>query len=745
MAGLVWFSSVIFRCNGSERYRQIVLCFLGLLALLTVGETINAETTSKTPQGQGMIVIDNQTGYAVDVLYYNDATGSYTPFRHLSVGETLNEAVKSGSTWFFRVNGEAFIGKYMTTDESDQLLVLEATMLEGVGYPLPEARRAVSSTGVIGSTKPSPLPEVSFKSPPKNLPEKNAIPPQEEMLAEATPVPELLKWYEGPDDAVAIFSKDAKLVDVSDDNRFSLIKSTPDNTAKTTSVWFTKAIPGTNVHHLRNVHFLDRYVYIDQHAQDGWIPRFGPEGKSLPTARWRVKKGVYFTEIINDARPDLRLAVRNDSLVLSNKNYDSTEQSQRDSVAHQDGGAWALFDIKSFRELMSLKDGFVKMAENVEELERKEAERLAGIERKKQETTTAEAKRRAIARVPELLHGDSKQVVMRLGVGDIATNEHGSKLIEYSYAAPGFKPYLKANLGTSTLANNNQSVELMLEPKITAWVHKGKLYVRLQTPNNTRIDMRRGNKPSTDYPTDGNFYIAHVKMNAQFDYGREIHLSPIAENERTDAGTNQDTSRGLNFNIEEGVGADISESKGSSANFSALDYRVSGQRGPAEVAFVGSAQYDWHGCGLAVTVKSITNCTYEAPTDMYDPETQSLRQIKTIAHAMPGLETDTVFRVDYPNKQGLSDRLTLRLVVSTQLHMAKILPTTKENTKNKDWNDFVAGFTYVFRPDTWDFNKSFNNQKIIREALYKSVGFTQDEMFEYFLYIHIEDLKQFMD
>lgn len=740
--------------SGSRRQRSPLGLLLGLLAAFAIALSADARTPAGAEPSTGRIAVANQTGYGVDLLLYDAADSSYTPFRHLPAGENLSESVKPGQTWFFRVNGEAFIGQYTTTDAADQHVVLDAGTLQAVGYPLPQERSGESASGVVGTKKPAPLPDVPFEAPPEKVAEQAALPPPADKAAAETtePTRELRDWFEGPDDAIALVTHDAKLIDVSADGRFTAIKSTQENTAQTTAVWFAKEIPGTETYLLGNVHFFGRYVYIDQNAQDGWAPRLGAEAKDLPTGRWRLEKGSYFHAIVNDARPDLRLAVRNDRLVLSSKTYAEADAGVRDTVAHRDGGAFALFTVKSFRQLMSLKDGFVKMAQNIEELERKEAERLAQIERDKQEAAAAEARRRQIARVPQIAGGGMghDQIAMRVGVGDVYTNAHGSKQIDYSYRPPGvFQPYLHADIYNSAASiekrTPDQTAVLTLEPQISAWVHEGKLYVRVHTPDTTRIQMRHGKQPSTALPTDGNWYVSQVKMNLHFPYGREMHWFPKAESERTDAGVSQDSSEGVNFSFEEVVGADLSRSRGSNVNFGVMDYRVSGQRGPADDDFFGSVEYDWQGCGLAVTVKTTTNCTYTAPTDMYDPATQSLREIKKYAHALQGLETDTVFRVDYPSKQGLPDRLDLRLVVSTQFHMAKIVRSTEQNTENKGWHDFVAGFTYVWRPDKWDFDKSFEDQEIIREALYKPVGFTTDKQFQYWFFVHIEDLKPFMD
>lgn len=709
------------------------------LLLLTLFFLLLAQSASPRAESLSAITFKNQTDYSVEILEYDLAADSYSILNAVAAGQLIESQAKAGNIWFFVIDQDTTVTDYMITDEPVQTFALDNAALVAAGLI---TAKTDEDTENIGTKIPLPLPERTPTTTPP-FSEDDDLPIISPPVTDSTEVvhSEPGLWYEAPDDGIVITAKGNLFVNVTDQGRFSLVKTTSENTAKSTAVWFAQEDPETGTYTIRNTHFLDGVLYIDENSQPGWRPRFGAGGKGKAVAQWQLKKGAYYWEFINDARPDLVLSTQNGDVILSSRHKMDSEHA--DMKAFEEGKAWMLFSIKSFRSLMSISDSLVQMAENFAELERKEAARLAEIERKKQDAIAAEEKRREILRAPKIMGSSRTGIAMRLGVGEIVTNNDDSKMISYRYRPAGYQPYLQQEIYTSTDQDKGQNVQLTLEPTVTALVKDEELYIRVQTPATTSVEMRHGTQPASNFPTDGNFYIKDVNMYLDFPYGRETFKFPVAENQRTDAGVSQDSSEGVNFSFEEIVGADLSVSRGRNVNFSANDFEVSGKRGPAEDEFFGAVQYDWIGCGLAATVQTTNNCTYKSPVDMYDPDTQTLRDIKVIAQSMPGLETDTIFRVDR-KKQGLSDRLWMTISVQMQLHSAKIVKSTKENTKNKDWEDFKSGFTYVFRPDKWNFTKSFEEQELIKEALYKPIGFTYNMTFDYTLYIHIDDLKQYM-
>lgn len=730
--------------------RMILACALIVLpALLGAGQ-------------QKELIIENLTGYAVDVLYITEGKTGYTKHAMIEAGAIMVQPVTPNRTWYFRVLTDGIIGQYTTNANEKQRVILDQHVLDAAGIPAaPQPQQG--TRGSTGSLLPQPMPPPTFTKPSF---EPTPLPPKSEpSVQKAPPRGALVAWYDGaPPEARAITTNQTKLLNVGEDGLVSEVSSSKGNEAKTTAAFMLKGVPGKkDTYRIQNVYYLDRYLYLDDHATDNAPIRCGPDGETLPTGEWRIEKGQYYYSITNVAIPSLRIGVREGSAVASAKTYgieippqfadlDASDAEKKklafdmaDSTAYRAGDAFVLFDVKSFRSLLAMAPALEQWGKKMEALEKEREARRAAAQKAKEEAIAREKKRRALAAKPELSSFGHDSLSVRPGVGEVFETKEGYKAIKYKSAPDNQTPYLTADLRTSPNdPSKNQKMTLYIHPQIAAWVQDGGLYIAIDTDKETSIELRHGSTPSTDRPTDGNFYIGHVRMNIIPWEAKEVMIYPATENRQVGAGSNADTSKSLNVSAEEILGAGVSETKGSNFNFQAREYEVSGGRGPAGHEAHGSVQYEWHACGIADKVKTTENCTYATPVDLFDKETLGLRKLPKITQSMRGLETRTVLKTFIP-VSGLGDRQMIIFDVAVQLHMVQMVPSTKQNTTNKDWNDFKAGLTYIFRPDLWDFDKSFEDQHIIKEAKYKPIGLTYDSTFRLHLWIQIEDLKPFMD
>lgn len=729
--------------------RMILACALILLpALLGAGQ-------------QKELRIENLTGHPVDVLYIAEGTTDYTKHATIETGVIMTQPVTPNSTWYFRVPTGEIIGQYTTSADQKQRVILDQNVLDAAGVPAAPQPQP-GTLGANGSLLPLPMPPPTFTKPldePKPLP-----PPSEPRVQKAPPRGALVAWYDGaPPEARAITTNKTTLLNVEENGLVNEVSSSNDNTAKTTAAFMLKDVPGKkDTYRIQNVYYLDRYLYLDANATDNAPIRCGPEGETVPTGEWRLEKGQYFYSIMNAGIPSLRIGVRGGSAVASAKTYgvaippsiagaDLSDAEKKklaadmaDTTAYSAGDAFVLFDVKSFRSLLKMAPALEQWGKNMEALEKERKTRFEASQKAEKMAQERDARRRRLAAEPELNHSfGADNVGVRLGVGPVFETKEKYKAIKYKFAPDHTIPYLTTNLRTSDNPSKNQTMTLSINPTIAAWVQDGELYIAIDTDKETRIDLRYGTKPSTDMATDGNFYVGNVRMNIMTSEAKEVKMSPTAENREVSAGRSSDVSKGINASYEEIIGVDLSESKGSSFNFQSREYEVSGGRGPADHEAFGSVQYEWHGCGLADKPNTKQNCTYTTAVDLFDPETLELRKIPNIAQSMGGLDTGTVLKTRIP-VEGLSDRQLVSIEVAVQLHMARLVRSTKKNTENKDWKDIKAGATYLFRPDLWDFDKSFKDQHIIKEALYKPIGHTYDTTFRLHLWIQIEDLKPFM-
>ncbi len=705
---------------------------------------------------QAELWVENLTGYPVDVVYIAEGKTDYTKHTTIGIGEIMAQPVTPNFTWYFRVLRKD-IGEYTTNTNAKQKVILNQALLDDAG--IPEApKQGKDTSGTKGSLLPPPLQEPTFTKP---TGQPDALPPNFEPRAPVRGA--LVNWFDTVPEAIAILDKENKFLNFGENGLVNQVPSTADNTAKTTAAFLLQKIPGKkDTYHIQNIYYQDSFLYIDADAKENAPIHYGPEGEILPTGEWLVQKGQNYYSLINAANPSLRIGIRGNSAVVSAKTYgidippniaqlEASDEEKKtlafemaDHTAYQSGDAFILFDVKSYRALLDMAPALVKWGKDLQALEDERKARKEAAEKAGRERQAVELERRRLLAVPEMAGGGGfgqENLSIRLGVGNVYETKDGYKAIKYTFSDIA-RPYLTADLQTSDNPEENQFMDLFINPKVAAWVQDKDLYIAIDTGKETSINLRHGNdKASSDLETDGNWYVGEVRFNLGTSESKDVIIYPTTQIKEVGAGRSSDQTKGINVSVDEIVGINIDETKGSQVNFQAREYEVSGQH-VGDPRF-GNLQYVWDSCGLADKPKSTEECTYEGPVDLFDKETLSLRKIKKIAQAMPGLETRTVYQARIP-RSGLSSRQMVNFDVHVQAHMVKLLRTTRENTKNKDWNDFVAGFTYVFRPDLWDFNESFENQRIIKEARFKPVGFTFDKTFRIWLWIDIEDLKPFM-
>lgn len=568
----------------------------------------------------------------------------------------------------------------------------------------------------------SVLPEINPTAPPI-IPPEAKVPPKNPELATITERRAFKNqpWTESPHDSILAVPETGKgALTTNQHGQFEIVDLAQ---ARSGATWFFEQIGDKEQYYIRNVQEPDKFLYIDDATTDGVAPKFGPEGAQTINGRWNIAKDQfgYFDVITSDARPEFKLAFSDDTLTVTTNSGPGTDTN------------WLLQTVKGMKEFMGFMEenagAFVQMDENIKALDRQVAEQ------EKQRLQEEEAQRLAQQKIPWISGGGQGQnyLTMRMGFGNIEEPVPGEVYgLRYIYDAPQQARMTAGPFQTDTV--DKQTVELFLRPEVYAFVDNGKLYVRLKTSDGTILQMaKNGIKPAIT-STEGTYYLGGVRKQTWLYGGPAIRVSPVSTNTATDGGFSRDTTAGLDLSIES-FGGNYSESVGRNVNFSSLDYRVSGGFDR------GGASYDWEGCGLAVTVSTIDNCTYSGPLDLWDEDSASLRNMKDISLTMPLMITDSLFVVDTPKSQ-LQDSLNLNINVGVVLHA---VTTTKNSANNSDWDEFATGFTYVFRPDKWDFNESLEDQTHIRNNLTERTPYNTPASFTINLSLDITQLKPYMN
>ncbi|MBS0155886.1 MAG: hypothetical protein JSS38_14920 [Nitrospira sp.] len=140
--------------------RVILTCALMVLpALLGAGQ-------------QKELVIENLTGYPVDVLYIAEGNTDYTKHATVETGVIMTQPVMPNRTWYFRVLTGEIIGQYTTNANAKQRVLLDQDVLDAAGVPAaPQPQQ--DTIGTNGSRLPPPMPPPTFTKPseePKPLP-----------------------------------------------------------------------------------------------------------------------------------------------------------------------------------------------------------------------------------------------------------------------------------------------------------------------------------------------------------------------------------------------------------------------------------------------------------------------------------------------------------------------------------------------------------------------------------------------
>ncbi len=568
----------------------------------------------------------------------------------------------------------------------------------------------------------SVLPEITPSAPPV-IPPEAKVPPKNPELAAITERRAFKNqpWTESPHDSILVVPETGKgALTTNQHGEFEIVDLSQ---ARSGATWFFEQIGDKEQYYIRNVQEPDKFLYVDESTTDGAAPKFGPEGALTVNGRWNIAKDQfgYFDVITSDARPEFKLAFSGATLTVTTKSGPQTDTN------------WLLSSVKGMKEFMGFiednVDAFVQMDENIKALDRQVAEQ------EKQRLEEEESRRLAQQKTPWISGGGNGEnyLTMRMGFGNIEEPVPGKVYgLSYKYDAPRQPQIIAGPFQTDTV--DQQTVELSLRPEVYAFVDNGKLYVRLRTTDGTMLQMlKNGVKPAIS-DTEGTFYIGGLRNQTWLYGGPAIRVSPTSTNTSTDAGFSKDTTSGIDLSIES-FGGNYSESIGKNVNFSSLDYRISGGFEK------GGASYSWEGCGLAVTVSTIDNCTYSGALDMWDEDTASLRNMKDISLTMPLMITDTLFVVDTP-KARLQDSLTLNINVAAVLHG---ISTIKNSANNSTWDEFATGFTYVFRPDKWDVNESLEDQTHIRNNLTEKTKHVAIASFTINLNLDIAQLKPYMN
>lgn len=686
------------------------------------------------------MLVDNQTGYEVDVLYRSG--GQYVLHTKIPVGRSMRQAVTSGFTWYFGVNGETVVHSYTNTDSEIQNLTLDDAMIVAAGLP-----SRANAPSLKGSPEPQDLPPPRFSQGPEIT--SNVPPPPEvdeaALNAGLDPIfGPLIDWYSFDKDAFSINSQDGRILTAEEDGTVRFKSFERGVIADTKSAWIaTPLADRPDRLRLSNVYFYDSYLYIDQtRAFPGSPLLLGVEGQDSDAGVWFFK-GTEFQSIINDAQPSLFIGADGTDAILRSPDYsDSTSLSQASGRARMDGNAFFIFSSANYLELSSLIAPFTEMANEIARLDQQVAEAARQKEENRRALEAAAAERRRIAAIPQVYRSQGG-ISSRLGVGDVFEGENGEKAIKFSFNESKSAEILTIDLGTSTDPMETQYADLLINPEVSAWVQDGELFLAVKTNETTTINMRHGETPSASFPTDGNFFVGHVRANLRLNEGREVMWSPTVQNKQVGFGTSTDTTSGFNVSAEEIVGADFSNSTGSNVNFEAREYEVSGIRGPGP-SVIGSMQYEWDSCGLADKPKTDEACTYSSPVDFYDEATSGLRKIPLIAQALTGLETVTIFKNRFP-KQGLSSNVQIHLVIDVQFHAVKIVERGPLEAATENTQGFLEGLTFPFQPQLWDFGAPLEDQTVIKNALQTPIGTTLDRSFVITMHLNVDDLKPYMN
>jgi len=745
-----------------------------------------AQAQSPSAQGPYLVVInrfENRTGAPIDLLRV--ANGRYEFITTIPPDMVYNYQTRFAETLAFGYGGQQILATHEIVGNYGEVvpISLGPDLLARAGIrPPPQQQRQPGSLALppgpttqnrsspsqiarplpaqpqSGTLLPPGLPQGPESLPPGGsaapaqarpdlsapMPTPSAPPPvtAEEVIPKQNPqlaaLPERRSfrnqpWQESPNNSrmfwPAASDGTALTIDQHGDFRYVSI-----NDAQSGATWFFEEVEGTDAVVIRNVAAPDRALYLPEGAEDGTEVAFSERGLTDPGGRWIVEEDGSFSIFRSARNTEMKLTSRNARLSVTTDEHSPEART-----------AWLGASVRDIRELMGLVqenvDGFVQMAENIDAAERE----IREAERRRLEAQ--EEARLAEARRPWLSGGGQGQshLTMRLGVDTVEepVEDRVHSLRYYFDTTPW--PYMRAGpFQTSTV--DQQEVELQIRPAVYAWAENGQLYVRVRTLDGTALRMLKNNRTPSITDTLNTYYLGNVNIGIWATGGSAQRLSPSNENTLTDAGFSQDETAGVDLNTDS-LGGNYSETRGTNANFQSYDYRIS------STTDRGGAIYNWQGCGLSVQVQDNDNCTYSGPEDMWLADRNTVRNLKDISLTMPLLLTDTVFVVD-PSSVYWADRdhreygiVTVMMDVGFNLHALDVVQVrqTDATPAQSGWEEFKGGFEFVWRPDKWDFNKSLEDQEVVRSHTMKAMPFGRPGGFDINLRLDVSQLRPYLD
>ncbi|MCG7923324.1 MAG: hypothetical protein N0C81_15220 [Candidatus Thiodiazotropha lotti] len=171
------------------------------------------------------LVVENRTGYEVDVLYQQNDQYAF----HTSIpdGQDMVQQVTPGFVWFFGAGGETIITQYRTNSEQQQRLLLTPEMIVSAGLP-PATSASTAAAEQQGSVLPAELPPPKFVKGPEvenDIPVKQAF-DEQAAIEELEPIrAPLVEWYNISNEAFAILTSDTAFLTATESGALTVLNS----------------------------------------------------------------------------------------------------------------------------------------------------------------------------------------------------------------------------------------------------------------------------------------------------------------------------------------------------------------------------------------------------------------------------------------------------------------------------------------------------------------------------------------
>ncbi len=616
------------------------------------------------PQDQNLPVVsfDNQTGVQVDLLYA-DRNGTYQVYRQIPSGQRADVPSNVGLVWYFGANDQVF-GQYQVNDSPSQPLVLNPGLLGSTtqtqpgpaDQSTPGSGGAEKTAGADDAPPPAAPPPVDSSA----IDDLRSAPAAPDVSAELEQVAErkvppranwnAATWAAGSNQMrAAIVNQGSGFLTV---NPHGEVVVEGPKTATSHANWYFEPVGGRaddddQVFYLRNAAQVDSYVYLDPDNPTSGEVLFGPQGIDVPTGKWRLVNHPFYSDgifyIMNESAEGYALTADGSTYVKAEHIPDLAKAATQKS--------WIVTDVpdfkKFFNKILELVPAFQEMSENFAQLEADFA--------RSQEEARLEAERQEKLRKEEILRrvswgklsGMRGEVYPFVSTGQKPAfrNERGVIGVEYIFQSdntPKFENSLPRFEGDSP-----QSVELVLRPKLFAYVEDDIMFVRVRTEQPSGLNFKAGGVSSSDRGTAKTFYLESARLSVWSHSGIVENYSPLNANTVSDLGRNSERNSGLNVSLQD-VGGNFGVSSGVSSNRAVLDYTISSQAvsDPRSGENRG-ASYGWTACGIAAVVATTDDCLYRSAADLFDERSLSFKPLRPIATTMPLMETDTIFRIGH--------------------------------------------------------------------------------------------------